>query len=232
MGPIETLLKNPVTTWIYWFFFRYYNEYKYASKNLSIGYEARFRNCRFGRYNKIYEEAHLSNVVLGDYSYVSRRSRVSNATIGKFSCIGPDVVIGTGKHPTRGFVSSHPAFYSTRAQSNITFVTQSSFEEFAPVTIGNDVWIGAQAILLDGVSIADGAVIGAGAVVARNVPAYAVVSGVPAKLSRYRFESRQIEYLLNFKWWDRDQQWLQQNASSFTDIEKFVATHDGNKSQV
>ena len=70
------------------------------------------------------------------------------------------------------------------------------------------------------------AVVGAGAVVTRNVPDYAVVAGVPAKVVRYRFEAAQIDYLKNFKWWDRDIDWLKANAPRFHDIYNFIRSNN------
>ncbi|MNI40841.1 Chloramphenicol acetyltransferase [compost metagenome] len=70
------------------------------------------------------------------------------------------------------------------------------------IVIGNDVWIGANAVILPGVTLGDGAVIGAGAVVTKDVPPYAIVGGVPAKVIRYRFTPEEIEVLLRIKWWE------------------------------
>lgn len=74
-----------------------------------------------------------------------------------------------------------------------------------PVEIENDVWIGTSVIIMDGVKIGDGAILAAGSVVTNNVPPYAIVGGVPAKIMKYRFNSDEIEYLLSFKWWDKDE---------------------------
>ena len=228
MNLIKTLFTNPLTLWCYWIILKYINEYKFSQKKLSIRYLARFKKCKFGIYNTLYPEAHLSNVTIGDYSYVGSASQVSYATIGKFTCIGPNVRVGLGKHPSRNFVSIHPAFYSTLCQAQITFSSSTTFEEFAPINIGNDVWIGAHAIILDGISIGDGAIVGAGSVVTKNVPAYAVVGGVPAKVLRYRFDSSEIDYLLQFKWWDRDSEWLKTHVLDFQGIKKFIE-HNENK---
>ena len=70
--------------------------------------------------------------------------------------------------------------------------------------IGNDVWIGLNATILDGVTIGDGAIVAAGAVVTKDVPPYAVVAGVPAKIIKYRFTESQIDFLLKFRWWEKD----------------------------
>jgi tetrahydrodipicolinate N-succinyltransferase len=79
---------------------------------------------------------------------------------------------------------------------------QVKFKSNAAVSIGNDVWIGKNAIIKSGVTIGDGAVIGAGAVVVKDVPAYGVVAGVPAKLIRMRFSETVVERMLLIKWWD------------------------------
>ena len=108
---------------------------------------------------------------------------------------------GLGRHPVH-FVSLHPVFYSKLSQAGVTFSDRNYFEELLPVTIGNDVWIGAGAIILDGVTIGDGAVIAAGAVVVRDVEPYSIVGGVPAKLIRNRFNEETMRLLFQIKWWD------------------------------
>jgi acetyltransferase-like isoleucine patch superfamily enzyme len=196
---------------------------RHAGRHLRVGRRAVARACTFGRYNTLYDDVALDTVVLGDLSYVSRGARVWNATIGRFCCIGPEALVGLGRHPTREFVSSHPAFYSTRAQAQLTFVREQKFEEFRPVTIGHDVWIGARAIVLDGATIGDGAIVGAGAVVTGDVPPYAVVSGVPAKVVRYRFDEATIAAIQASRWWDLGLDVLRANADAFADPARFVA---------
>jgi virginiamycin A acetyltransferase len=74
--------------------------------------------------------------------------------------------------------------------------------EYKRITIGNDVWIGARAVILDGITIGDGAIVGACAVVTKDVPPYAVVAGVPARVIRYRFSEKKIRTLLELQWWE------------------------------
>jgi acetyltransferase-like isoleucine patch superfamily enzyme len=151
---------------------------------------------------------------------VAEKSRLTNADIGKFCSIGSEVLCGLGKHPSHDFVSTHPIFFSMRKQAQISFVSDSCFEESAPIKIGNDVWIGTRAIIMDGITIADGAIVAAGAIVVNNVPAYAIVGGIPAKVLGYRLDEKNIEHLKAFKWWDKDVGWLRKNATKFQGIQE------------
>jgi acetyltransferase-like isoleucine patch superfamily enzyme len=127
-----------------------------------------------------------------------------------------------GIHPSRDFVSTHPIFFSTKKQVGITFADKDYFQEEKGIKIGNDVWIGANVIILDGVTIGDGAIIGAGAVVTKDVPPYSIYGGVPAKLIRYRFEQKTIDFLVKFKWWNKDEEWLKTNFQDFHNIDTFL----------
>lgn len=89
--------------------------------------------------------------------------------------------------------------------------------------IGNDVWIGAYVNIIEGITIGDGAIIAAGSVVTQDVPPYAVVGGVPAKVIKYRFEQDIIEQLKKIEWWNKDQKWLKKNAHLFDDVYKFCS---------
>ena len=178
--------------------------------------------CSFGQYNTIYENVNLNEVRLGDFTYVANNTNISKTTIGKFCAIGPDCKVGLGKHPSSIFVSTHPIFFSTLGQAQITFADVDYFDEFENITIGNDVWLGANVIVVDGVNISDGAIISAGSVVTKNIPPYAIVGGVPAKIIRYRFKKDEIEKLLKLKWWDKDIEYLRNNFIKFHDIKGFL----------
>ncbi|HII4508586.1 TPA: hypothetical protein ACY4R8_001825 [Clostridium perfringens] len=89
-------------------------------------------------------------------------------------------------------------------------------------TIGNDVWIGYGIIIIGGVAIGDGAVIGAGSIVTKDVPPYTIVAGQPVKEIRKRFDDNQIEWLMNFKWWDKPLEWISETADIFENIDEFM----------
>lgn len=142
------------------------------------------------------------NVIIGDYSSIGIGSCVANAIIGRFTVIARDCYIGVGVHPTN-YLTTHSIFYKNRPWNiHQDWVKHLDFDE-APIShIGNDVWIGTRAIVMDGVTIGDGAIIAAGAVVTKDVPSFAVVGGVPAKIIKYRFSSEIIERLKVIQWWN------------------------------
>lgn len=166
---------------------------------------------------------------IGYGSYVGERSNI-NAIIGRYCSISSDVRTVSGTHPTSGFVSTHPCFYSTKKQAGFTYVNKASFKEdvFADsdrhfVVIGNDVWIGSNVLLLPGVHIGDGAIVAAGAVVTKDVSPYSIVGGVPAKEIKKRFSEEEIKKLMEIKWWNRPSEWIQKNADKFADVSVFIS---------
>src|SRR5262249_45045864 len=122
---LNTILKNPMTIWLKWLVCKYWYEYKYRQRHLKIRYMTRFADCVFGNYNTLYDHSTLTQVTLGDYSYVGVNSTLFRVTVGKFCCIAPDVKAGLGRHPSRDFVSIHPAFYSPGLKTGATFTNQS-----------------------------------------------------------------------------------------------------------
>lgn len=186
-------------------FFSYIINYcktKINNPTVRLGYMSFVYKSKLSKCNIIYDNAFLYNVTLGNYTYVGGYSRVQNAEIGRFCSIAPHVTIGVGRHPLY-LRSTHPGFYATNQRFyGIKPEYDNPYPEYAKIEIGNDVWIGIHAIILDGVKIGDGAVIGAGSVVTKDVPPYAVVGGVPAKLIKYRFDEERRKELLNSSWWN------------------------------
>lgn len=166
--------------------------------------------------NYVYSFATVVGSSLGRRSYLAPGAAVGNATIGRYCSIGPGARVGGhGIHPT-STLSTHPAFYSLKGQAGPPLTRTQRFAEAAATAVGNDVWIGARAMVVDGVSIGDGAIVGAGAVVVKPVPAYAIVGGVPARLIRMRFSEDVVLALQAFRWWEYSEETLAALADDFT----------------
>ncbi len=172
----------------------------------------------------------VTSSYIGYASYIGANSIISKLKIGKYCSIGPNVKCIFGKHPTTDFVSTHPAFFSTLKQVGFSYTKVQLFKEHdAPfekeneysITIGNDVWVGDGATFMEGVSIGDGAIIAANALVVNDVQPYNIVGGIPAKVIKKRFPTELIGFLLEFQWWNKDTKWLQDNAPLFVNIENF-----------
>jgi acetyltransferase-like isoleucine patch superfamily enzyme len=218
---IKILLRNPFTRYLRYVLNAMVNSWAFA--DFSQGYMSQLIDCHFEPHTRVFDHVLIVASKVGSYSYVARNTEISRTQIGRFCSIGPGCRIGLGRHPTRGFVSTSPVFFSNGRTCGTSFVTSASFQEQAPVVIGNDVWLGANVLVADGVRIGNGAIVGAGAVVVGDVPDYAVYGGVPARLIRYRFEKSEIESLNQLEWWNRDEQWLRAHVTSFQDISHFLA---------
>ena len=166
---------------------------------------------------------------IGYGSYIAQGAKLAKANIGRYCSIGQNVDCIFGKHPANTYVSTHPSFFALKTPVGFTYADKQYFEEFAEphdagysITIGNDVWIGANVSLMDGVKIGDGAIVAANALVTKDVPPYNIVGGVPAKPIKKRFTDKEIEFLLDFKWWEKPNSWIRESAHFFRDIEKFM----------
>lgn len=192
------------------------------------GFEAKtyisYKTCFEGN-NRLGRGTYAVGTKLGFGSYIAEESYFFQTKIGRYTCIGPRVATICGKHPTSTFVSVHPTFFSKNDKCGLSYAKEQLFDEFSyaegkwNVSIGNDVWIGADAKIMEGVTIGDGAVVAAGAVVLKDVEPYAIVAGVPARVIKYRFDEEKINWLRQLQWWDKPQEWIKANAEYFTDIE-------------
>lgn len=151
----------------------------------------------------------LHNSHIQSYSYIGQYGALENTTVGKFCSIAQGFICAPGNHPTH-MLSTSPAFYLAVRACGITFATEDAYVGHQPCSIGNDVWVGANVFIKAGTTIGDGAIIAAGSVVVKDVPPYAIVAGVPAKVLRKRYSEQDITALLHLRWWDWPEEMLRQ----------------------
>ena len=167
---------------------------------------------------------------LGYGSYIGSHSSLS-ADIGRFTSIAPYVRCNWGLHPyTYPFATTSPSFYSlnpSHSQNGNTFATLQKFNEFAyydnnrkiAVKIGSDCWIGEGAFLVGGIKLGNGVVVLAHAVVTKDIPDYAIVSGIPAKIIGYRYDNETIQFLQKTEWWTNSEDWFKKHWTLLTNID-------------
>jgi acetyltransferase-like isoleucine patch superfamily enzyme len=147
-----------------------------------------------------------------------------NLVVGKYTSIAKGVCIYSRNHPYMN-LSTSPIFYSANMSRG---KLKNDLIPYGKLTIGNDVWIGQYAVILPSVHyIGDGAVIGAGSIVTKDVPDYAIVAGNPGKILKYRFDDETINRLKELKWWDRPLDELMNRIEDFKNIDIFMLNRDG-----
>lgn len=172
---------------------------------------SRIFHTTFGENVSIFENTHIYSSVIGNYTYIQSGGIIHNCTIGSYCSIAEGVRIALGRHPIRESLSTNPNIYSANVKVWGDAAHPIVFEENLSVNIGSDVYIGARVTILDGVKIGHGAVIGASALVTKDVGPYEIVGGVPAKLIGKRFSDKQIEMLLLIEWWNHPKAWITEN---------------------
>lgn len=172
------------------------------------------KNSKISKLSRIFPFCKITKSKINDYSYINLFANINNTNIGKFCSISINFKSGMGFHP-KNFISSSPYFYSKKNALKRSIATKNFFNEYKQVNIENDVWIGADVIIMDGVNIGNGAIIAAKSVVTKDVPDYAIVGGVPAKIIKYRFSEEIIEELKKICWWDWSDEKLNKNKHLF-----------------
>lgn len=159
-------------------------------------------DTKFDKTTNILRGSRISSSIIGRYSRIGVNSVVAHANIGNFSVISMESVLGPGMHPTN-YLTPHSIFYRRGSWGfHDDWIKEIDFEEEPLITIGNDVWIGRHCTIMNGVTIGDGAIVAANATVTKDVPPYAIVGGMPAKVIKYRFSQEIIDRLLEIKWWN------------------------------
>lgn len=186
----------------------------------------RLREVSVGKCCEILGDTAIEYSDVGDYSYLGPGCMVGDAKIGKFCAIAAQVRIGAPNHPMER-PSQHrftycPEYYDAAATRDHAFFRD---RHDARVTIGNDVWIGHAVIVLPGITIGDGAVLAAGAVVTKDVAPYTIVGGVPARQIRERFNRTIAAQLSRIAWWDWPSELIFERLSEFQsgDVDAFCA---------
>ncbi len=187
---------------------------------------ARIEKSRIGSWTEIGRGSHIVESTIGDYTYDDGDVSIFYSEIGKFCSLANRVRINPGNHP-QDRVTQHHLTYR-RKQFGLDTRDDEVFFDWRrshPCVIGHDVWIGHAAVVLPGVRIGTGAVIGAAAVVTRDVEPYQVVVGVPARPVRRRFPEDVIHRILKSEWWNWDRQELEERWRDLFSVEGFLARY-------
>jgi len=169
---------------------------------------------------KVSSGSHIVSTNLGKYSYIGNFCTIINTSIGNFCSIADNCIIGGANHPIN-WVSTSPVFHNGKNIMKKNF-SSHEFKTTECTNIGNDVWIGNNCLIKSGVNISNGAVIGMGSVVTKDVGAYEIWAGNPAKLIRKRFEEDVIEYINESQWWQLGDNDLQEIATMVNNIPEFI----------
>ncbi len=178
-------------------------------------------NSQIHKTAKINSGATIVDSTIGRYTYTCYDDEIVNCEIGQFCSISDDVIIGGAEHPIE-WGSTSPVFQNVKHSGPRKRFAKHEFDGIKKTLIGNDVWVGKRVIIKAGVMIGDGAAIGAGSVVTKDVPPYAIVAGVPAKIIKYRFDEVTIAQLLETKWWDLADDALEKMAVNITNVHEFL----------
>jgi virginiamycin A acetyltransferase len=208
------------------FVYLFLNLLKFKGRNIVIQIGVRLSNTHLEGSNKIGQYTLITNSRIGRGSYFGSNCTLSFSSFGRYCSVGDNVQIIRSSHPTSVFISTHPAFYSIKKQAGFTYVKSQKFQELITIAesdysviIGNDVWVGSNVTILAGVTIADGCVIASNAVLTKSTSPYEVWAGVPARCIKKRFTDSEVLELLNYKWWNREENWIKVNAEKFESMD-------------
>ncbi|MEO8686555.1 MAG: DapH/DapD/GlmU-related protein [Devosia sp.] len=200
------------------------------SETPSIHPMAEVKNSTLGRYTEVGAGSHVNHSTLGDYSYCVENTQIAYSTVGKFANIASHVRIYASMHPMER-ASLHHFTYRSAWYFDGETDDQAFFDWRAstPITIGHDTWIGHGAVIMPGVTIGNGAIIGSNAVVTKDVAAFAIAVGVPARTIKQRFTDTIASRLDALAWWDWDHDRLRLGLTDFRtlSVEAFLDKYEG-----
>ncbi len=205
-----------------------YNKYRFRGKGVILPYSADVSigseiegDCVFYKHASFHGK-------LGRGTIISSGPHLA-ADVGRYCSIGSVQCI-VARHPMKApYVTTSPCFYSLKKQLGYTYAKEQSFKEFKyfdetreiAVKIGNDCWVGPEVCLIGGIEIGDGAVVLSRAFVTKDVPPYAIVGGIPAKVIGYRYDEETIKLLQKVQWWNLPVEWLKEHSDLLCDMDKF-----------
>lgn len=157
---------------------------------------------------------------IGEYSYIGEHSSLICAEIGSYCSISNYCAVGGGSHPT-DWVSTSPMFNSSKGILKNKY-SNNEYNPHKKTIIYNDVWIGSHCLIKSGVTIGNGAVIGMGSVVTKDIPEYEIWAGNPARFIRKRFDDDIVNQISEIQWWNWEREKIISEANGFNNIESFV----------
>ena len=178
-------------------------------------------NSTIDKTSRVQSGSQILNSKINRYSFCGYDCEIINCDIGSFCSIANNVKVGGAMHPME-WVSMSPAFYEGKNAGIKTKFFEHPRELYQTTSIGHDVWIGQNVLIKQGVKIGSGAVIGMGSVVTKDVAAYTIVGGVPAKAIKRRFTEDMIKKLLKTEWWNFSNEELRKLAPYFNDPLAFL----------
>jgi len=177
-------------------------------------------DSRIGHGAIVRSRAIVSHTTIGACCFVNTGAELYHCDVARYCSLGQYCQIGPNEH-----LMDYPTTCESLYPEAVWDHVRELKKERTPV--GADVWVGSRAVILKGRRIGTGAVVAAGAIVTRDVPDYAIVGGIPAKVIRYRFDAREIELLLSSRWWEREPDAIRRALTSLgypeqsADVERF-----------